>query len=61
VYGVLTYPLHRRLPFAVAVAAFAAFSLAMFGAARLKAAVANRGRAPETRTSGESVSSNFRP
>ncbi len=36
VYGVFTEPLHRNLPFARAVAAFAAFSLFMFGMVVLK-------------------------
>ena len=36
VYGVLSAPLHRRLPFPVALLAFAFFSLAMFGLVRLK-------------------------
>ena len=39
VYGVLSTPLHRRLPFAVAVVAFGAFSFAMFGLVKLKAVV----------------------
>jgi fucose 4-O-acetylase-like acetyltransferase len=36
VYGVLSAPIHRRLPFPVAVAAFVAFTAAMFGLVRLK-------------------------
>ncbi len=36
VYGVASQPLHGRLPFGAAVAAFAAFSAAMFGLAMAK-------------------------
>ena len=36
VYGVLTSPIHRRLPFPVALLAFAVFAAAMFGLVRLK-------------------------
>ena len=36
VYGVFSEPLHRHLPFGQAVAAFAAFSLFMFGLVVLK-------------------------
>jgi uncharacterized membrane protein len=36
VYGVISTPLHRRLPFEIAVAAFAAFSLFLFGLVKLK-------------------------
>jgi uncharacterized membrane protein len=36
VYGVVTAPIHRRLPFTVALIAFAVFALAMFGLVRLK-------------------------
>ena len=39
VYGVLSAPIHRRLPFTFALAAFAAFTAAMFGLVRLKARV----------------------
>jgi hypothetical protein len=39
VYGVLSTPLHRRLPFAAAVIAFVAFSVAMFGLVKLKTVV----------------------
>ena len=42
VYGVLSAPIHRRLPLAAAIAAFVAFSLAMFGLVRLKTAVQGR-------------------
>ena len=37
VYGILSAPIHRRLPFTMALAAFAAFTVAMFGLVRLKA------------------------
>ena len=36
VYGVLTAPIHRRLPFPVALMAFAILAAAMFGLVRLK-------------------------
>ena len=36
VYGVLSTPLHRRLPFGVAVIAFAVFSFAMYGLVKVK-------------------------
>jgi uncharacterized membrane protein len=42
VYGVFSEPLHRNLPFAQAVAAFAAFSLCMFGMVLLKNAGVDR-------------------
>jgi len=42
VYGVFSNPLHRNLPFPTAVAAFAGFSLFMFGFAMLKNAIVAR-------------------
>ena len=39
VYGVLSAPIHRRLPFPVAITAFVLFALAMFGLVRLKDAI----------------------
>jgi uncharacterized membrane protein len=42
VYGVFSEPLHRSLPFPTAVAAFAVFSLAMFGLAMAKNAAVAR-------------------
>jgi len=48
VYGIFSVPLHRRLSFGLALAAFAVFTLAMFGLVRLKAAVVGRGRPPKT-------------
>ena len=47
VYRVLSAPIHRRLPFSLALAAFAIFTLAMFWLVRLKAAVVGRGRSPK--------------
>ncbi len=44
VYGVLSQPLHRRLPFPTMVAAFVVFSLAMFGLAMGKNATVARWR-----------------
>lgn len=54
VYGVLTTPIHRRLPLTVAFLAFAAFTVAMFGLVRLKTALVGRGRAPKLMTSAQS-------
>ena len=48
VYGVPSAAIHRRLSFPVALMAFVAFALAMFGLVRLKAMV-QRGRPTETR------------
>jgi uncharacterized membrane protein len=59
VYGVLSTPIHRRLPLPVAAAAFLAFTAAMFGLVRLKEAVWRpRGRSTESRlrTKAASVS-----
>jgi hypothetical protein len=36
VYGVISTPLHRRLPFEGAVAAFVVFSVFLFGLVKLK-------------------------
>ena len=47
VYGVLTAPIHRRLPFPIALLAFALFTVAMFGLVRLKAAIVRKGRSPK--------------
>ena len=45
VYGVLSAPIHRRLPFPVAIAAFITFTVAMFGLVRLRDAIQRwRGR-----------------
>jgi len=46
VYGILSAPIHRRLPFSLALPAFAMFTLAMFGLVRLKGAVVRRGQSP---------------
>jgi uncharacterized membrane protein len=48
VYGVLSAPIHRRLPFGLALAAFATFALAMLGLVRLKTTVVKRGRSPKS-------------
>jgi uncharacterized membrane protein len=47
VYGVLTGPIHRRLPFPVALAAFVVFAAAMYGLVRLKTGF-RRGRVPKS-------------
>ena len=52
VYGIATAPLHRRLPLAVAATAFLAFTLAMFGLVRLKAAIRLRGRSTKSVVGG---------
>ena len=55
VYGVLSLPLHRRLPFGWALVAFGVFSLLLFGLVRLKGRWIGRGRSPELRRSGKTV------
>lgn len=51
VYGVLSVPIHRRLPFPMAVLAFVAFAAAMFWLVRLKDAIQGwRGRPTESDT-----------
>jgi uncharacterized membrane protein len=54
VYGVLSAPLHQRLPFGVALAAFGMFTVAMFGLVRLKELIARRGRSPNV-TGGDAA------
>jgi uncharacterized membrane protein len=44
VYGILSTPLHRRLPFELAVVALAAFSALLFGVVKLKE---RHGRSPQ--------------
>jgi hypothetical protein len=44
VYGVFSAPFHRKLPFSLALVAFATFTLAMFWLVRLKVAIVSRGR-----------------
>jgi uncharacterized membrane protein len=46
VYGVLSAPIHRRLPLPFALAACAVFIVAMFGLVRLKAKVQRKGGRP---------------
>ena len=55
VYGVLSLPLHRRLPFGWAVGAFAAFSLLLFGLVRVKKRWVEGGRAQKMRTYSENT------
>jgi uncharacterized membrane protein len=52
VYGVLSAPIHRRLPFSLALAAFAMFTVAMFGLVRVKRAAVARGRSPNVKSRG---------
>jgi len=64
VYGVLSAPIHRRLPFPVALIAFAVFATAMFGLVRLKEFIQpgrpTKGleRGPSTLSAGRGVSGN---
>jgi uncharacterized membrane protein len=53
VYGVLSLPLHRRLPLEGALAAMATFGLLLFAIVRLKDRYAARGRLTEARNSDE--------
>ena len=55
VYGVLSLPIHRRLPFGWAVMAFVVFSFGLFWLVRLKARWSGRGRSPEEPISGKTV------
>jgi uncharacterized membrane protein len=48
VYGVVTASIHRRLPFPVALAAFAVFTVGMFGLVKLKHRIFARGRSTKT-------------
>ena len=61
VYGVVSLPLHRRLPLGWVVVAFAAFTLALFWLVRLKDRWIGRGRSPEARISDETVISGATP
>lgn len=51
VYGVLSAPIHRRLPFPVAIAAFITFTVAMFGLVRMKHTI-QRWRGRPTKSHG---------
>jgi len=55
VYGILSAPIHRRLPFGLALAAFAMFTVAMVGLVRLKDLAARRGRSPNVPTGGDAA------
>jgi hypothetical protein len=61
---VLSAPIHRRLPFPVALTAFAVFATAMFGLVRLKEFIQpgrpTKGleRGPSTLSAGRGVSGN---
>ena len=52
-YGILSLPLHRRLPFEIALVALVVFAALLFGLVRLKDRVVHRGRLPEPRNSDE--------
>ena len=51
-YGVLSTPLHRRLPIEAAFGALILFGVFLFVLVRLKARFVGRGRSPEIRDSG---------
>jgi uncharacterized membrane protein len=61
VYGVLSLPIHRRLPFGWALIAFVAFTIALFWLVRVKDRWFGRGRSPEARMSGKTVLSEAMP
>jgi hypothetical protein len=52
-YGVLSLPLHRRLPFEWALLALVLFAALLFGLVRLKDRLVGRGHLPETAGSDE--------
>ena len=52
-YGVLSMPLHRRLPLEAAFVALVAFGVLLFVLVRLKSRYVGRGRSPELRGSGQ--------
>jgi hypothetical protein len=53
VYGVLSMPIHRRLPLVWSLIAFALFSAALFGLVRLKGRWTAGGRSPKIRMDSE--------
>jgi uncharacterized membrane protein len=55
VYGVLSMPIHRRLPFGWALVGFVLFSAALFGLVRLKAGWTQGGRSPKIRRNSENT------
>jgi uncharacterized membrane protein len=61
VYGVLSAPIHRRLPLGLALTAFAIFTVAMFGLVRLKDAIARRGRSPNVTAGGDAAAKSTIP
>jgi hypothetical protein len=58
VYGVLSAPIHRRLPLPVAIGAFITFTVAMFGLVRLKDVIQRR-RGRPTKTGSDSRASSL--
>jgi uncharacterized membrane protein len=52
-YGVLSLPLHRRLPFEAALVALVVFAVLLFVLVRVKDRLLRRGRLPESRSSDE--------
>jgi uncharacterized membrane protein len=61
VYGVLSLPIHRRLPFGWALIAFVAFTIGLFWLVRLKDRWFGRGRSPEPRMSGKTALTSAMP
>jgi uncharacterized membrane protein len=55
VYGVVSLPLHRRLPFEGTLVAMALFGVLLFAIVRLKNRFVGPGRLPERRSSDEST------
>jgi uncharacterized membrane protein len=53
-YGVLSTPLHRRLPFPAAVVALVLFGLLLYALVRLKERLVGKGRSPKERNPGGS-------
>jgi uncharacterized membrane protein len=54
VYGVLSFPLHRRLPLEASLGALALFTAFLFALVRLKKRLGSRGQSPEVQISGNS-------
>lgn len=53
-YGVLSLPLHRRLPFEAALVALGLFAAILFALVRLRERFTGRGRSPEQPRAGQS-------
>jgi hypothetical protein len=55
VYGLLSAPIHRRLPFGLALAAFGIFAVAMFRLVRLKDSIKRHGRLTNVTAGGDAA------